>query len=102
MKIDDIDKKILQLLIENGRMSYAEIGKLTLEEVLQSATDYAEHGYPVSPTLGKYWASAFQRYQELFNGDRFKSWFDTFAPNGRAPKIGEIWKSPGQCIKQNG
>lgn len=30
MKIDDIDKKILQLLIENGRMSYAEIGK-TLE-----------------------------------------------------------------------
>jgi Lrp/AsnC family transcriptional regulator, leucine-responsive regulatory protein len=27
MKLDDIDKKILQLLMENGRMSYADIGK---------------------------------------------------------------------------
>jgi Lrp/AsnC family transcriptional regulator, leucine-responsive regulatory protein len=27
MKLDDIDRKILQLLMENGRMSYADIGK---------------------------------------------------------------------------
>lgn len=27
MKIDDIDRKILQLLTENGRLSYADIGK---------------------------------------------------------------------------
>ncbi|WP_027724026.1 Lrp/AsnC family transcriptional regulator [Tuberibacillus calidus] len=27
MKIDDIDKRILDCLIENGRMSYADIGK---------------------------------------------------------------------------
>lgn len=27
MKIDEIDKKILQLLSENGRMSYVDIGK---------------------------------------------------------------------------
>jgi Lrp/AsnC family transcriptional regulator, leucine-responsive regulatory protein len=27
MKIDEIDRKILQLLTENGRLSYAEIGK---------------------------------------------------------------------------
>jgi Lrp/AsnC family transcriptional regulator, leucine-responsive regulatory protein len=27
MKLDDIDKKILQLLTENGRMSYVDIGK---------------------------------------------------------------------------
>ncbi|WP_044749378.1 Lrp/AsnC family transcriptional regulator [Bacillus alveayuensis] len=27
MKLDDIDRKILALLIENGRMSYSDIGK---------------------------------------------------------------------------
>lgn len=27
MKIDEIDRKILQLLVENGRMSYVDIGK---------------------------------------------------------------------------
>ncbi|MBE4907291.1 Lrp/AsnC family transcriptional regulator [Bacillus luteolus] len=34
MKLDEIDKKILQLLTENGRMSYVDIGKeLSLSRV---------------------------------------------------------------------
>ncbi|TXK86268.1 gamma-glutamyltransferase, partial [Parageobacillus sp. SY1] len=37
-------------------------GKLPLTEVLKPAIDYAENGYPVSPTLGKYWQAAFQTY----------------------------------------
>ena len=26
-------------------------------------------------------------------GYDFAAWFETFAPDGRAPKVGEIWKS---------
>lgn len=68
-------------------------GKLPLTEVLKPAIEYAENGYPVSPTLGKYWQAAFQTYKKTLKGPEFASWFATFAPNGRAPKIGEIWAS---------
>lgn len=48
----------------------------------------------VSPVLGKYWANAYRVYKEALNGPEFASWFATFAPGGRAPKIGEVWASP--------
>lgn len=69
-------------------------GKLPLEEVLQPAIDYAEKGYPLSPVLAKYWNRAFDRYKQVLKGPKFEPWFSTFAPNGRAPEVGELWKSP--------
>ncbi|RDI40102.1 gamma-glutamyltransferase family protein [Falsibacillus pallidus] len=74
-----------------------KFGKLPLTEVLQPAIRYAEEGYPISPILGKYWDYAFRRFKEIFKGEEYKAWFDTFAPEGRAPKIGEMWKSPGHA-----
>ncbi|MRG87880.1 gamma-glutamyltransferase family protein [Salinibacillus xinjiangensis] len=72
-------------------------GKLPLTDVLQPAIEYAENGFPLSPTLAKYWKSAVKKYTENLQGDEFKHWFDTFAPNGRAPEVGEVWKSPGHA-----
>ncbi|MGG1574708.1 gamma-glutamyltransferase family protein [Fictibacillus sp. NRS-1165] len=72
----------------------SRFGKLPLTEVLQPAITYAEEGYPVSPVLGKYWKRAFESYKNEQKSDEFKSWFETFAPDGRAPEIGEIWRSP--------
>lgn len=72
-------------------------GKLPLTEVLQPAIDYAEKGFPLSPTLGKYWEIAFKRFKKEGTGPEFEPWFETFAPDGRAPRTGEIWKSPGHA-----
>lgn len=72
----------------------AKFGKLSLTEVLQPAIEYAENGFPLTPIVGYNWDRAFQNYSENLKGEQFKSWFDTFAPQGRAPKIGEIWRSP--------
>ncbi|NGQ97145.1 gamma-glutamyltransferase family protein [Brevibacillus sp. SYP-B805] len=69
-------------------------GRLPFAEVLQPAIRYAEEGYPVSPTLGKYWKIAFAKYAAEAKGDEFRHWFATFAPHGRAPEIGEMWRSP--------
>ncbi|WP_066176253.1 gamma-glutamyltransferase [Bacillus marinisedimentorum] len=81
--------------------SWAELskrfGKLPLTEVLQPAIDYAENGYPLSPILAKYWNLAFDRFKEQLTGEEFKPWFDTFAPGGKAPGIGDMWKSPGHA-----
>lgn len=72
----------------------ARFGKLSLQEVLQPAIDYAENGFPISPTLAKYWDDAYQNYKEVLKGDQFIHWFETFAPEGRAPRVGEMWRSP--------
>jgi len=74
-----------------------KFGKLPLLEVLKPAINYARDGYPVSPTLGIHWQQAFQTYQKKFTDDVFKPWFDTFAPHGHAPKIGDIWQSEGHA-----
>ena len=69
-------------------------GKLSLLEALEPAINYAQNGYPLSPALGKYWAGGFTSYKKAAMGDEFVPWFETFAPNGYSPKIGEIWSSP--------
>lgn len=72
-------------------------GRLPLEDVLQPAIQYAEEGYPLSPILGHYWKKAYQAYSANLKGEEFKAWFETFAPAGRAPEIGEVWRSPGHA-----
>jgi gamma-glutamyltranspeptidase/glutathione hydrolase len=68
-------------------------GKLPLIEVLEPAISYAERGYPVSPTVSKYWHIRYKRYEPFKNEEQFQYWFQTFAPKGRAPKAGEVWSS---------
>ena len=68
-------------------------GKLPLTEVLQPAIDYAEQGFPVSYTLARYWEKSYKVFKENLSHPMFSEWFDTFAPNGRAPRAGEIWSS---------
>ena len=72
-------------------------GKLTLKEVLAPAIRYAEEGYPLTPILGKYWKLAYDKYKTTFTSEEFASWFETFAPNDRAPEIGEMWSSQGHA-----
>ncbi|KIL37112.1 gamma-glutamyltransferase [Cohnella kolymensis] len=71
-------------------------GRLPLTDVLKPAIYYAENGYPVSPTLSVSWKIAFRNYKKA-GGAEFEHWFTTFAPNGRAPEIGELWRSPGHA-----
>ncbi|PPA70225.1 gamma-glutamyltransferase [Jeotgalibacillus proteolyticus] len=70
-----------------------KFGKLPFDEVLAPAIRLAEEGYPVSPVLGKYWNGAAKKFKEIFKGDVYQSWFDTFIKDGSAPQIGEVWAS---------
>ncbi|OZU88164.1 gamma-glutamyltransferase [Virgibacillus indicus] len=71
-----------------------KFGKLPLTEVMEPAIKYAREGFPVSPTLSKYWKKGYQAYKQRLKDPVFEQWFNTFAPDGRAPKAGEIWSSP--------
>lgn len=68
-------------------------GKLSFPETLEPAINYAERGYPIQPTLGKYWNRAHEVYSGL-EGEEYKGWGETFAPGGSPPEIGETWRSP--------
>ncbi len=72
-------------------------GKLPLTRVLAPAIEYAYKGYPVSPVVGKYWKEAFDDYRKNTEGEVFKYWFETFAPQGRVPEIGQVWRSPAHA-----
>lgn len=69
-------------------------GKLPLTEVMSPAIQYAETGYPVSPVLGANWQEGYNRFKANLKSSQFSHWFNTFAPEGRPPKIGEVWRSP--------
>ncbi|SDF71682.1 gamma-glutamyltransferase family protein [Sporomusa acidovorans] len=67
-------------------------GRLTLPEIMAPAIEYAAKGFPVSPIHSLQWEEGFKRFSNA-DGAEFKYWFDTFAPQGHAPRAGEIWSS---------
>ncbi|RWZ52386.1 gamma-glutamyltransferase family protein [Halobacillus fulvus] len=71
-----------------------KFGLLDFQEVLAPAISYAEEGFPLTPILGKHWKEAYERFSEQLTEEQFSAWFQTFAPDGRAPEVGEMWSSP--------
>ena len=66
---------------------HAKFGKLPMSEVLAPAIRYAREGFPVSELIAYYWS----RSEGL---RRYEGFEQTFLPNGRAPKKGEIFRNP--------
>ncbi|MBL8818197.1 MAG: gamma-glutamyltransferase [Planctomyces sp.] len=68
---------------------HRKFGRLPLEQVLAPAIQYANEGFPVTEVIAMYWKSGERVFVKQ---PGFK---DTFLPNGRAPKTGEIFRNPG-------
>ena len=90
----------LPVTVPGAPSAWAELvsrfGKLSLAEVLAPAIEYAEEGFPVSPIISRQWQLGFQRFSAAA-GPEFRPWFATFAPDGHAPKAGELWRSAGHA-----
>jgi len=72
---------------------HARFGRLRFAELFEDAIGYAERGYPVSPTVAHHWAHGVA-VQARLNGLEFAPWPEVFAPAGRAPRAGELWRNP--------
>lgn len=68
-------------------------GRLPFHEVLKPAITYAREGYPISPTLGRNWGRAIELLTQTVSGEEHEWFFRTFAPGGKAPHVGQAWKS---------
>jgi gamma-glutamyltranspeptidase/glutathione hydrolase len=62
-------------------------GKLKFEQLIEPAIRYAQDGYAVSPTVHGLWADALDAYRE------FDGFMRIFCPEGRAPAVGEVFRS---------
>ncbi len=66
-------------------------GVLPFEALFEPAIHYARDGFIVSPITGNSWAQAVYNYGDM------PDWMATFAPGGRAPKIGEKFVCEAQA-----
>ena len=67
----------------------ADWGKLGLDAVLAPAIRYADEGVPVAPRVAFDWAGDAEHLQGAARRH--------YLVNGRAPKVGEIFRAPGQA-----
>ncbi|WP_019909894.1 gamma-glutamyltransferase family protein [Paenibacillus sp. HW567] len=91
----------LPVTVPGAPSAWAELsqrfGRLPLSAVLEPSVRYAEDGFPVSPTAAWNWSRAYSLYSKELRGEAFRPWFDTFAPGGRPPAAGELWRSPAHA-----
>ncbi|HQE94164.1 MAG TPA: gamma-glutamyltransferase family protein [Anaerolineae bacterium] len=66
-------------------------GKLPFAELFTAAIHYARDGFLVSPITARAWAGVLQRYAD------YPAFAATFAPDGRAPHPGELFRCPDQA-----
>jgi len=67
---------------------HEKFGVLSLSDILAPAIQYAEEGFPVSELIAYYMEGNARSLQE------YKNFKETFMPNGRTPRKGEIFKNP--------
>ncbi|MEM7563597.1 MAG: gamma-glutamyltransferase family protein, partial [Pseudomonadota bacterium] len=65
----------------------SRFGELPFDRLFEAAIDYAENGFQVSPITQRLWKQAESEYAGYED-------FSVFLPNGRAPEVGELFRSP--------
>ena len=71
---------------------HERFGRLPFEDLLRDAIEYADRGYPVSPTAAYHWQAGVSESAAL-SGPEFEGFLPMFAPGGRAPAAGQHWRS---------
>jgi len=67
---------------------HEKYGKLPISEILQPAIDYAENGFPVTELIAYYLGRSVPFLS------KYDGFAEVFAPKGKAPLKGEIFKNP--------
>lgn len=65
-----------------------KFGLLDFKDLFEPAIEYANNGFIVSPVIANAWKSAPQEFGHM------PGFAETFLPNGRAPRAGEMFSCP--------
>lgn len=69
-------------------------GRLPFAELFEAGIHYARDGFVVSPSVNEMWEDGVALYSAFKGRSEFDEWFRVFAPEGRAPLAGEVFKLP--------
>jgi gamma-glutamyltranspeptidase/glutathione hydrolase len=69
-------------------------GSLPFADLVADALTYAEEGYPVSPIAARDWRWSYEGLERDLTPTKFAAWASVFAPAGRPPTAGEMWRCP--------
>jgi len=70
---------------------HRRFGRLPMREILEPVIRYARDGFPVSQVIAHDWPLC---VQEGLDGNPPGAFLDTFAPRGKSPSEGEVFKNP--------
>ncbi len=73
---------------------HKKFGRLPFEKLFGPALEYAAEGYPVSPTIQKFWEAGKNLFMKYKSDPAFAGWFETFMPDGKVPQVGETVALP--------
>lgn len=72
---------------------HRRFGRLPFAQLLEPASDYAGRGHPVSPISAWHWQWEVDEEHPKLRGDEVAGFVRLYTPGGRAPRVGEIWRS---------
>jgi gamma-glutamyltranspeptidase / glutathione hydrolase len=73
---------------------HQKFGRLPFARLFEPAIAYAERGFPVS-TIAQYgWQWSQIKLRRALSEAEYQHWATIFAPSGRVPQVGEVWRSP--------
>ena len=67
---------------------HKKFGSISMKSILAPAIQYAEEGFPVSELIAYYWGRSVPFLS------KYDGFAEVFAPNGKAPEKGEVFKNP--------
>ncbi len=67
---------------------HKRFGRLPMSAILAPAIQYADDGFPVSELIAFYWSRGVRALKD------FPGFADTFLPDGKAPKVGDVFRNP--------
>ncbi|MEE8143338.1 MAG: gamma-glutamyltransferase, partial [Planctomycetota bacterium] len=71
---------------------HEKFGKLPMKTILAPAIRYAREGFPLSELIAYYWQRSVRRLS------KWPGFRETFMPNGRAPRKGEVFRNPALAM----
>ena len=73
---------------------HQRFGRLPFATLFTAAIEYAERGYPIPAISQRVWSRALEQVHATLSGDEFAGLLAVFAPEGRPPRVGEVWRNP--------
>ena len=85
MPLEGIDAVTVPGAVAGWNALHGKFGRLSLEEILQPAIYYADHGYPVPELIHAFWDDARDTIADDPESRR------VYLPDGKVPQVGQIF-----------